>query len=82
MGKSLKELFLIIYILYTYILNVNQSGFRIGDSSINQLISITHDIFRSFDTNPSLEVWIVFLDISKAFDKVWHEGLLGHEGLL
>ena len=67
--------------LYTFlennnILNVNQSGFRIGDSSINQLISITHDIFRSFDTNPSLEVRSVFLDISKAFDKVWHEGLL------
>ena len=30
----------------------------------------------SFDCNPSLEVRSVFLDISKAFDKVWHEGLL------
>ena len=58
------------------ILNINQSGFRAGDSCVNQLISITHDIFKSFDANPSLEVRGVFLDISKAFDKVWHEGIL------
>ena len=59
-----------------HILNVNQSGFRSGDSCINQLISITHEIFQSFDSNPSLEVRGVFLDISKAFDRVWHKGLL------
>ena len=29
-----------------------------------------------FDTNPSLEVRGVFLDISEAFDRVWHKGLL------
>ena len=33
-------------------------------------------MFSSFDYNPSLEVRSIFLDISKAFDKVWHEGLL------
>ena len=37
--------------LYKYyesnnILDVNQSGFRSGDSCINQLISITHNIFQ------------------------------------
>ena len=67
--------------LYKYyesnnILNINQSGFRSGDSCINQLINITHDVFQSFDSNPSLEVRGVFLDISKAFDRVWHKGLL------
>ena len=41
-----------------------------------QLIAITHEIFEAFDCNPSLEVRSVFLDISKAFDKVWHEGML------
>ena len=36
----------------------------------------TLDTFDSFDTLPTLEVRAVFLDISKAFEKVWHEGLL------
>ena len=58
------------------LLNSNQSGFRPGDSCINQLLAITHEIFEAFDCNPSLEVRSVFLDISKAFDKVWQEGLL------
>ena len=57
-------------------LNSCQSGFRPNDSCINQLISITHNIYRAFDANSSLEVRGVFLDLSKAFDKVWHEGLL------
>ena len=43
---------------------------------MHQLISITHEIYASFDANPSLEVRGVFLDISKAFDRVWHEGLI------
>ena len=57
-------------------LSVYQSGFRSGDSCVHQLISIVHDIYNAFDTNPSLEVRCVFLDISKAFDRVWHKGLL------
>ena len=52
----------------------NQSGFQLGDPCINQLLSITHEIFTSFDNG--LEVRSVFLDISKAFDKVWHEGII------
>ena len=58
------------------LLNPNQSGFRSGDSCVHQLIAITHDIYKSFDSNPSLETRGLFLDISKAFDRVWHEGLL------
>ena len=52
----------------------NQSGFRPGDYCVNQLLAITHEIYRSFDGG--LEVRGVFLDISKAFDKIWHKGLL------
>ena len=58
------------------LLNSSQSGFSRNDSCINQLISITHNMYCDFDANPSLEVRGVFLDLSKAFDKVWHGGIL------
>ena len=64
------------FLLKEELLNPNQSGFRPSDSCINQLLAITHEIFEAFDCNPPLEVRSVFLDMSKAFDKVWHEGLL------
>ena len=54
----------------------NQSGFRSGDSAINQLLYITHRICAAFEEFPSRETRSVFLDISKAFDKVWHDGPL------
>ena len=47
-----------------------------GDSRAHQLLSMTHEIHKSLDANPSREVRGVFLDISKAFDRVWHDGLL------
>ena len=56
------------------LISQNQSGFKPGDSCISQLLCITHDIYQSLDDG--LETRAVFLDISKAFDKVWHEGLL------
>ena len=58
------------------LLNPNQSGLMPGDSFIYQLISITDEIYTSFDANPSLEVRGVFLDISKAFVRVLHERLI------
>ena len=60
--------------MYKYIgdnnfLSTNQSDFRTGYSRINQLLSITHDIFyHSF--NGGFETRTIFLDFSKAFDKV------------
>ena len=56
------------------LISQKQSGFKPGDSCINQLLSITHEIYKSFDDG--WEVRGVFLDISKAFDKVWHQGVL------
>ena len=62
------------YLEYNGLLSKNQSGFRPGDSTIYQLISITSKIYESFEEYD--ETRAVFLDISKAFDEVWHEGLL------
>ena len=45
-----------------------------GDSCINQLLSINHEILNTFDKG--LEVHGIFFDISKAFDNVWHDGLI------
>ena len=56
------------------LINDNQSGFRPGDSTINQLLAITTEIFNAFESRN--ETRAVFLDISNAFDKVWHEGLI------
>ena len=52
------------------------SGFHSSDSCQSQLLSIAHDIYASFNQSPTLEVKANFLDTSRAFDKVWHDGLL------
>ena len=62
------------YFLDNNLISPKQSGFRPGDSCVNQLLSITHYIFTSFDNG--LKVRGIFLDISKAFDKVWHDGFI------
>ena len=67
---------LLNYIEPKNLLSINQSGFHANDSCINQLISITHEICHAFNCNPSLEVRGIFSDLSNAFDKVWHQGLL------
>ena len=41
-----------------------------------QLLSIIHEIQTVFDENATVDARSIFLDISKAFDKVWHDGLL------
>ena len=64
------------YLENNNLLNPYQSGFRHGNSCFHQLLSITYDFYKSFDANPSLEVRSIFLDMSKAFDRVWNEGLL------
>ena len=61
--------------LYDYFINNNlltpcQSGFIKGDSCVNQLLAITHEIHKNLDANPSTDTIGVFLDMSKAFDKV------------
>ena len=70
-GKTLQKLMydsLYSHLISSNLLNLSQSGFRSDDSTLNQLISVTHTIFRAFDCNPPLDVCSVYLDISKAFD--------------
>ena len=55
-------------------ISTNQSSFKSGDSCINLFLSITLGIYALFDEG--YEVWGVFLDISKVFDKVLYEGLI------
>ena len=53
-----------------------QSGFVPGDSWVSQLLSITQEIDKSFDCYPPEDVKGVFIDISKALHKVFHERLI------
>ena len=58
------------------LLSANQSCFRPSESCENQLLSICQEIYVSFDCYPTLQVRGVLLDISKAFGRVWDEGLI------
>ena len=60
----------------------NQSEVKTNDSFVDQLLSITHEIFSCFDDN--YEIRGVFLDISKVSDEVRHEEIipkLKHNGI-
>jgi hypothetical protein len=56
------------------LLTCHQSGFRPQDSTVNQLAYLYHTFSEALDHKK--DVRITFCDISKAFDRVWHEGLI------
>ena len=45
-------------------------------STSNQLLYLVNEIHEAFEDPKSLEVRAVFLEMFKAFDKVWHDGLI------
>ena len=49
-------------------------SFQTWNSCINQLLCISHKILSAFDIG--LEVRRLFLDISKAFNNIWHAELI------
>ena len=57
-----------------FIISIHQSGFKIGDSTVHQLSYLYHMFCSAIDEKK--DVRIVFCDIKKAFDRVWHTGLL------
>ena len=67
--KYLYNFFITNSLLYKF-----QSGFLTGHSTVHQLIEIYNNICSSL--NEKHNTCIVFCDISKAFDKVWHKGLI------
>ena len=76
-GKILERLMfkeMLEFFIENKLISFSQPGFKSGDSCINQLLSITRDIYSSFDED--LEVRSIFLVIAKAFDKVWHYGII------
>ena len=56
------------------ILTSFQSGFITGDSTTNQLTFLYNIFCQALDAGKKVRA--VFCDISKAFDRVWHAGLL------
>ena len=78
-GKIFEEI--IFNNLYSYLdannlITKKQSGFRPRYSTTNQLLYLVNEIHQAIEDPKSLEVRAVFLDISKAFDKTWHDGLI------
>ena len=62
------------YFQYKNILSLLQSGFIPGDSTVYQLTYLYDSFSHALEFGN--EVRVVFCDISKAFDRVWHEGPL------
>lgn len=62
------------YLTSNKLLTDKNSGFRKNDSTVYQLIHIVDNIYNNLDNKR--DVCAVFLDITKAFDKVYHKGLL------
>ena len=51
------------------LLNSRDSGVKPKDSAVNRLVELVHNIESGL--NDKEETGIVFLDTSKAFDKIW-----------
>ena len=56
------------------LLSEKQSGYRPYHGTQQQLLYLTHNLYRSLDIGH--EFTAIYLDISKYFDKIWHKGLL------
>ena len=54
-------------------INKHQSGFKKAKSTAGHLFRLSQSIMESF--NRGEHVIVAFLDVEKAFDNVWHNGL-------
>ncbi len=65
--------------IYSYLrchglINEHQSAVTQGDSTFNQLIAICNKLYKNIDCGNKMLV--VYFDLTKVFDKVWHKILL------
>jgi len=56
------------------ILTWRNAGFKKNEGTINQLLYLNHTIYNNL--NNGKDTAMIFLDASKAFDRIWHKGLL------
>ena len=70
------SLLLICGKIYSYLNANNLITKNQWDSTTNQILFLVDEIHQVFEDTKSLEVRAVFIYISKAFDKVWHDGLI------
>ena len=69
-----KYMYVYNYLYSNRLLYNKQSGFLKGHSTVHQLLEIYHQVVSSLDSRQNF--CMVFCDISKAFDRVWHKGLV------
>ena len=62
------------FLMLNNIITPSQSGFLPGESTTSQLLCIYENLCSNFDKRITTQS--VCFDISKAFDRVWHRGLL------
>lgn len=62
------------YFKSNFLISIFQSGFVPGHSTTTHLVEIYHSFCQA--VSDGKEIRVVFCDVSRAFDRVWHKGLL------
>ena len=71
--SPLSKFLLLSHLGHIGFINKHQSGFRKAKSTDDHLMRLFQSIMESF--NRGEHVVTAFLDVEKAFDNVWHNGL-------
>jgi hypothetical protein len=62
------------YCLKNGLLSTRNSGFKKNDGTVNQLLYLIDKIYKGLDDEK--EIAVIFLDITNAFGRCWHKGLM------
>lgn len=62
------------HITSSSLLSQRQSGYRPGHNTQLQLVYLTDKLYKSLDS--SSDFTIIYLDIARYFEKIWHDGLI------